>query len=46
MAVDQGSLLLHFARNGAFGPDGADLLVLERGEVQPGAVETTTVQRL
>jgi adenosylmethionine-8-amino-7-oxononanoate aminotransferase len=30
--VDQGSLLLHFARNGAFGPDGADLLVLERGE--------------
>jgi adenosylmethionine-8-amino-7-oxononanoate aminotransferase len=32
MAVDQGSLLLHFARNGAFGPDGADLLVLERGE--------------
>jgi adenosylmethionine-8-amino-7-oxononanoate aminotransferase len=30
--LDQGSLLLHFARNGAFGPDGADLLVLERGE--------------
>jgi adenosylmethionine-8-amino-7-oxononanoate aminotransferase len=30
--MDQGSLLLHFARNGAFGPDGADLLVLERGE--------------
>ena len=25
-------LLLHFARNGAFGPDGAELLVLERGE--------------
>jgi adenosylmethionine-8-amino-7-oxononanoate aminotransferase len=30
--VDQGSLLLHFARNGAFGPGGADLLVLDRGE--------------
>jgi adenosylmethionine-8-amino-7-oxononanoate aminotransferase len=30
--MDQGSLLLHFARNGAFGPGGADLLVLERGE--------------
>jgi len=25
-------LLLHFARNGAFGPDGKELLVLERGE--------------
>ena len=25
-------LLLHFARNGAFGPDGNELLVLERGE--------------
>jgi adenosylmethionine-8-amino-7-oxononanoate aminotransferase len=25
-------LLLHFARNGAFGPDGQPLLVLERGE--------------
>jgi adenosylmethionine-8-amino-7-oxononanoate aminotransferase len=25
-------LLLHFARNGAFGPDRAELLVLERGE--------------
>jgi adenosylmethionine-8-amino-7-oxononanoate aminotransferase len=25
-------LLLHFARNGSYGPDGADLLVLERGE--------------
>jgi adenosylmethionine-8-amino-7-oxononanoate aminotransferase len=25
-------LLLHFARNGAFGPDGAELLVLDRGE--------------
>ena len=25
-------LLLHFSRNGAFGPDGAELLVLERGE--------------
>jgi adenosylmethionine-8-amino-7-oxononanoate aminotransferase len=30
--MDQGSLLLHFARNGTFGPGGADLLVLERGE--------------
>src|SRR4051794_30976601 len=25
-------LLLHFARNGAFGPRGAELLVLDRGE--------------
>jgi adenosylmethionine-8-amino-7-oxononanoate aminotransferase len=25
-------LLMHFTRNGAFGPDGGDLLVLERGE--------------
>ena len=25
-------LLMHFTRNGAFGPDGAELLVLERGE--------------
>ena len=25
-------LLLHFARNGAFGPDGSDLLILDRGE--------------
>src|ERR1700754_4531184 len=25
-------LLLHFARNGAFGPDGRELLVLDRGE--------------
>src|SRR4051794_33558250 len=25
-------LLMHFTRNGAFGPDGADLLVLDRGE--------------
>jgi adenosylmethionine-8-amino-7-oxononanoate aminotransferase len=25
-------LLLHFSRNGAFGPDGAELLVLERGD--------------
>jgi adenosylmethionine-8-amino-7-oxononanoate aminotransferase len=32
MAVAQGSALLHFSRNGAYGPDGADLLVLERGE--------------
>ncbi|MFN8215936.1 MAG: aminotransferase class III-fold pyridoxal phosphate-dependent enzyme [Solirubrobacterales bacterium] len=30
--VDQGKLLLHFARNGDFGPDGGELLVLERGE--------------
>jgi adenosylmethionine-8-amino-7-oxononanoate aminotransferase len=30
--MDQGSLLLHFARNGDFGPAGADLLVLDRGE--------------
>ena len=28
----QGSALLHFARNGSFGPGGAELLVLERGE--------------
>jgi adenosylmethionine-8-amino-7-oxononanoate aminotransferase len=26
------NLLLHFARNGALGPDGAELVVLERGE--------------
>ena len=32
MGVEQGSLLLHFAHNGAFGPGGNDLLVLERGE--------------
>jgi adenosylmethionine-8-amino-7-oxononanoate aminotransferase len=32
MDVAQGSVLLHFARNGAFGPDGTRLLVLERGE--------------
>jgi adenosylmethionine-8-amino-7-oxononanoate aminotransferase len=32
MGVDPGSLLLHFARNGAFGPGGTDLLVLDRGE--------------
>jgi adenosylmethionine-8-amino-7-oxononanoate aminotransferase len=25
-------LLMHFTRNGAYGPDGAGLLVLERGE--------------
>jgi adenosylmethionine-8-amino-7-oxononanoate aminotransferase len=25
-------LLLHFTRNGSYGPDGADLMVLERGE--------------
>ena len=29
---EQRNLLLHFARNGAFGPGGAELLVLERGE--------------
>jgi adenosylmethionine-8-amino-7-oxononanoate aminotransferase len=29
---EQRHLLLHFARNGAFGPGGNDLLVLERGE--------------
>ena len=28
----QGSTLLHFARNGNFGPDGQDLMVVERGE--------------
>ena len=32
MAVAQGSALLHFTRNGAYGPGGAELLVLERGE--------------
>jgi adenosylmethionine-8-amino-7-oxononanoate aminotransferase len=32
MAVAQGSALLHFSRNGAYGPGGAELLVLERGE--------------
>ncbi|MBS1676048.1 MAG: aspartate aminotransferase family protein [Actinobacteria bacterium] len=32
MGVDPGSLLLHFARNGAFAPGGTELLVLERGE--------------
>jgi adenosylmethionine-8-amino-7-oxononanoate aminotransferase len=29
---DQGSALLHFARNGAYGPGATELLVLERGE--------------
>jgi adenosylmethionine-8-amino-7-oxononanoate aminotransferase len=29
---EQRNLLLHFARNGAFGTDGSELLVLERGE--------------
>ncbi len=29
---DQGSALLHFSRNGAFGPGAGELLVLERGE--------------
>jgi adenosylmethionine-8-amino-7-oxononanoate aminotransferase len=29
---DQGAALLHFSRNGAFGPGGTELLVLERGE--------------
>ncbi|HEX3240276.1 MAG TPA: aspartate aminotransferase family protein [Solirubrobacterales bacterium] len=32
MTTDPGSLLLHFARNGAFAPGGTDLLVLDRGE--------------
>ena len=32
MAVAQGSALLHFSRNGLYGPGGAELLVLERGE--------------
>ena len=32
MPVAQGSALLHFSRNGAFVPGGAELLVLERGE--------------
>jgi adenosylmethionine-8-amino-7-oxononanoate aminotransferase len=31
MDVAQGSVLLHFARNGAFGPGGKPLLVLDRG---------------
>jgi adenosylmethionine-8-amino-7-oxononanoate aminotransferase len=30
--VTQGSALLHFARNGAYGPGGSELLVLDRGE--------------
>ena len=29
---DQGAALLHFSRNGAFGPGGTKLLVLDRGE--------------
>src|ERR1700741_5194789 len=28
----QGSTLLHFARNGSFGPDGQELMDVERGE--------------
>jgi adenosylmethionine-8-amino-7-oxononanoate aminotransferase len=32
MHVDQGSALLHFSRNGAFGDGGSELLVLDRGE--------------
>ena len=32
MDLDQGSALLHFTRNGAFGPGATELLVLERGE--------------
>jgi adenosylmethionine-8-amino-7-oxononanoate aminotransferase len=32
MDFDQGSALLHFSRNGAFGPGAGELLVLERGE--------------
>jgi adenosylmethionine-8-amino-7-oxononanoate aminotransferase len=31
-AYAQGSTLLHFARNGNFGPDGQELMVVERGE--------------
>jgi adenosylmethionine-8-amino-7-oxononanoate aminotransferase len=30
--VAQGSALLHFARNGGYGPGGSELLVIERGE--------------
>ena len=30
--VSNDHLLLHFARNGSFGPEGTDLLVLDRGE--------------
>ena len=32
MNVDQGSALLHFSRNGAYGDGGSELLVLDRGE--------------
>jgi adenosylmethionine-8-amino-7-oxononanoate aminotransferase len=32
MDVDQGSALLHFSRNGAYGDGGSELLVLDRGE--------------
>jgi adenosylmethionine-8-amino-7-oxononanoate aminotransferase len=32
MEFDQGAALLHFSRNGNFGPGGSDLVVLERGE--------------
>jgi adenosylmethionine-8-amino-7-oxononanoate aminotransferase len=32
MEVAQGSALLHFAPNGAYGPGGSELVVLERGE--------------
>ncbi|MGH2857733.1 MAG: aspartate aminotransferase family protein [Solirubrobacteraceae bacterium] len=32
MNFDQGSALLHFSRNGAYGDGGTELLVLERGE--------------
>src|SRR5579875_2557970 len=31
-AYAQGSTLLHFTRNGNFGPDGQELMVVERGE--------------
>jgi adenosylmethionine-8-amino-7-oxononanoate aminotransferase len=32
MELAQGAALLHFTRNGAYGPGGSELLVLERGE--------------
>jgi adenosylmethionine-8-amino-7-oxononanoate aminotransferase len=32
MDVAQGAALLHFSRNGSFGVDGSELLVLDRGE--------------
>ena len=39
-AADQHHLLLHFARNGAYGPGGAELVVFERGE-GPYVFDTT-----